>query len=308
MIYDDAIREVSMKSIWIIVLAVLIVAASGAYFSFQPLQQSTYTPSILRIGVLPDQNLARLRTRISPLLDYLAEETGLEVKLTIASDYSHLLQLFGNNEVDMARFGGLGFVQANAFYHAKPLVMRDIDTRFVSWFLVREDSAVQSITDTQGKPFSFGNHLSTSGHLMPRHFLKINHQIVPEEFFSEVRYSSAHDETVYSILNDEVALGSVNPIIVKEMIEDGRLEPNALRILWETPPYPDYVWAIHNTLESKMEVQLRNIFLALDPVNEQHIEILNNLHSSGFLPAGVHDFSLLKEIALSLGLLESSNQ
>ena len=297
-----------MKSVRIIVLAVLIVAASAAYFSFQPLQRSTYTPSILRVGILPDQNTARLLTRFSPLLDYIAEEAGLEVKLIIASDYSHLLQLFGNNEVDMVRFGGLGFVQANTFYGAEPLVMRDIDTRFVSWFLVQEGSAVQSIADMEGKPFSFGSHLSTSGHLMPRHFLNTNHQIVPEAFFSKVHYSNAHDETVYSIINDEVALGAVNPIIVKEMIEDGRLELNVLRILWETPPYPDYVWAIHSALERKIKIQLRNAFLALDPANEQHVEILNNSHSSGFLPAGVHDFDLLKKIALSLGLLEAGNQ
>jgi len=297
-----------MKSIWLIVLLVITLAVGGAYLTNQSMQESVYTPLILHLGVLPDQDDESLRARYSPLLDYLTEEVGLEVELVVASDYSHLRHLFKNKEVDMARFGGLGFVQANTFYDAEPLVMRDIDTRFVSWFLVRANSDAQNIADFKGKTFSFGSQLSTSGHIMPRYFLRTNQHVVPEEFFSRVDYAAAHDKTVYSILNNEVDLGVVNPVIVKAMIEDGRLKEDTLRLLWETPPYPDYVWTVHSTLNSELKTKLRNTFLALDILQAKHKNILNNLGCTEFLPAGVHDFKLLQEVAASLGLLDSSAQ
>lgn len=297
-----------MKPIRLIALIVLAVAGVSVYLALQPAKQPPYSPSKLRVGVLPDQNSEILRTRFSPLLDYLAEGSGVEIESVAALDYSHLLQLFRNKEVDMARFGGLGFVQANTFYGAEPLVMRDIDTRFVSWFLVRENSSAKNLEDMSGKPFSFGSRLSTSGHIMPRHFLETSHKIIPEKYFSEVQYTNAHDQTVYSMLNNEVDIIAVNPVIVKAMLEDGRLKRNTVRILWETPPYPDYVWAINSALDHTLKTQLRNTFLALDPANTKHKKILDNLGSSQFLPAGVHDFKLLREIAASLGLLDAGTQ
>lgn len=48
------------------------------------------------------------------------------------------------------------------------------------------------ITDFKGKVFSSGSNLSTSGHLLPRHFLK-EMGIEPENYFSWVDYSGKHD-------------------------------------------------------------------------------------------------------------------
>ena len=34
-----------------------------------------------------------------------------------------------------------------------------------------------------------------------------------------------------------------------EVLTDGRLDPASVRILWETPPYADYVWAIRSEID-----------------------------------------------------------
>ena len=293
-----------MKKASLVLIVICALLGSVAYFGLRSQPLSTYTPSILRVGLLPSQDVARLRERFVPLLDYLAEEIDIEIKLIVATDYGHILQLFRNNQIDLAHFGGFGFVQAYAFYDAEPLVMREIDTRFTSWFLVRSDNPAKNISEMRGGRFAFGSKLSTSGHLMPRHFMKSHQQISPEEFFSELRYSGAHDKTVDSIYKGDVDLGVANPFIVKAMLKDGRLQEGALRVIWETPPYSDYVWAVHNNLDKDIKAQLLNAFLALDATNIKHKRILSNLNSSGFLPAGAQDFESLKEISSSLGLLK----
>ncbi|MGI9289323.1 MAG: phosphate/phosphite/phosphonate ABC transporter substrate-binding protein [Pseudomonadales bacterium] len=291
-----------MRIFWITLLVVLCAVIAGI-FTVQPTFHHETTPSILRVGILPDENEDALRERYDPLLEYLSAKIGVDTRLVLPSDYSDLVRLFRDREVELANFGGLTFVRAHVLYDAMPLVMRDVDTRFTSWFLVKDGEAAHDLTDFKGKRFTFGSRLSTSGHLMPRHFLQTEMQIIPEEFFSEVRYSGAHDKTVNLVRDGVVDLGVANSEIVRTMARVGRVNENDLRVLWETPPYNDYVWAVHDDLNEGIKTQLRDAFLELNADDSVQGKILKGMGTEGFLPAGDRDFLLLQQIAGTLGLL-----
>jgi len=185
-----------------------------------------------------------------------------------------------------------------------PLVMRDIDMRFVSYFLVRPGDPAQTIMDLRGRKLSFGSRLSTSGHLMPRYFLK-EMGIRPEKFFGEVRYSGSHDQTAAAVLNQEADVGVANSQVIDDMLQTGRLRPNSLRILWRTPPYPDYVWAVSKNLDENLRDQILQTFLDLSQADVGQREILAHQGASFFLPADAEDFVPLERIAEEMGLLSS---
>lgn len=259
--------------------------------------------STLRIGILPDENRDKLIERYTPLFKYLSSEIGIPYELIIPNTYDELLELFYAKKIDLAYFGGFTFIKAYVFANAVPLVMRDVDTRFTSYFLVKTDNPARYIFDFKNKTFSFGSKLSTSGHLMPRYFLK-EMGIVPEVFFSEVRYSGKHDLTAYWVRDGVVELGVANHAIVNKMYKDGRLSEREVRILWETPPYPDYVWAMRRLNNKKFLIKLRDAFLNLSKTNKDQAKILEGVDAGSFLPAGVNDFSRLKNIIDMLQLLE----
>ena len=259
--------------------------------------------SSLRIGILPDESREKLIERYTPLFEYLAVETGIPYELIIPENYDELLELFHAKKIDFAYFGGFTFVKAHIFDNAVPLVMRDVDTRFTSYFLVKGAHPAQNISDFKGKRFSFGSRLSTSGHLMPRYFLK-ELGIIPEVFFSDTRYSGKHDLTAYWVRDGIVDLGAVNHAVVNKMYKDGRLSEKDVRILWETPPYPDYVWALRPLNNKALRIKLRDAFLNLSKINKEHAKILEGVDADSFLPAGINDFSKLKKIINELQLLE----
>jgi len=285
-------------------ITLCITVAAGVYFIVQSMPYGETTPSIVRVGVLPDMREEKLRQRYEPLLDYLAEETSLDFKLVLPSDYTELVRLFGEHQIDLAYFGGFTYLQAHIMDQAEPLVMRDVDTRFTSLFLVSQDNKAHDLAEFKGKVFSFGSRLSTSGHLMPRHFMLTEQQIIPEEFFSEVRYSGAHDKTAYLVRDGEVDLGVSNSEIIMNMFRDGRLEENDLRVLSETPPYPDYVWVVHHYLNEDIKTRLRDAFLGLDMGDAAHSRILAGLGAKSFLPARFREFLPLKRVADDLGMLD----
>ncbi len=251
--------------------------------------------SILRIGILPDENKDQQRAVLTPLCQYLSEEIGVPYELIIPATYSELVDLFHRNKIDLAYFGGVTFVKANIMDNAVPLVMRDVDTRFTSYFLVKANNPATELSQFQGKSLSFGSESSTSGHLMPRYFLE-KKNINPETFFSKVLFSGKHDKTATWVRDNVVDLGAANSKIINKMFKDGRLSKNDVRIIWETPPYADYVWALRSVFGKSVLIKIRDAFLNLSAENEVHAKILNSIDANSFLPASVDDFSLLRKI------------
>jgi phosphonate transport system substrate-binding protein len=269
-------------------------------------QHEAYEPVVLRIGVLPDQGEAILRERFRPLAEHLSQALQKPFELVVPVDYADLVDQFDKGQLDLAYFGGLTFLQAHARAGAVPLVMRDVDAHFTSYFLMTAALPEVDWQGMRGLSFSFGSRLSTSGHLMPRYFLQ-QHGIEPESYFSDVRYSGAHDATAGLVEKGEVALGAANSQIINKMFATGRLSGQKVRILWETPPYADYVWAVRPDADQAFAQRLLNGFLSLSPINERHAQILEPLDAGGFVPASLEDFTALKEIAISAGMVEGKD-
>lgn len=282
----------------------MILAVSGsALWLGRESRLATTRPSKLRLGVLPDRDEAQLRERYAPLLAHLSQATGVPCELVVPTSYADLLERFAAGQVELAFFGGLTFVRAQRSVGAQPIVMREVDTRFTSVFVVRGYDKQTSLRDFRGQPFAFGPRLSTSGHLMPRSFLK-GQGIRPETFFSKVRHSGGHDETVRLVRDGVVAIGAANSRIVRRMLEDGRLAPGDVHVLLETPPFPGYVWAAQRGLDPGLQRALTDGFMSLSPSDPSQARVLRLLDCQGFLPAGVEDYRPLERIVDSLGLLE----
>jgi phosphonate transport system substrate-binding protein len=236
-------------------------------------------------------------------MEYLAARTGIETRLFLPADYQDTLRLFSEKKVDLAYLGGLTFVQAESKSGARPLVMRAVDTRFTTWFLARPEQKEVELSDFKGKKFSFGSKLSTSGHLMPRHFLRTQWDIDPGAYFSRVEYSGAHDQTAYAVRDGEIDIGAANSKIIRNMLDDGRLAPNQLAVVWQTPPYADYIWAVQPEMDKTLVTKLRDAFLGLDSRDEKQARILRGVDAENYLPARLADFSDLRKIADELGFL-----
>lgn len=280
---------------WSVVLALvlLVLTLSGCTQRAEDAERLQATGAAkLRVGVLPDESLGDLHDRFDPLMSYLGRRLGIRAEIVVAPDYESLVRQFRKGQVDIAYFGGVTFLQAHRQTGAVPLVMRDVDLRFTSYFLSSARRAAQGLQAFRDGRFAFGAEFSTSGHWMPRAFL-LHQGIEPEQFFSEVRYSSSHDMTVNWVRNGIVDLGAVNAVVIDSMLENGELHADEVAVVAVTPPYANYVWAVHPSMEPTRQAHLREAFLALDLDNSEDAAILNAQAAGGFLPATLSDFAEL---------------
>ncbi len=288
-----------IKSVFALMVVFGVIACSDE-------QSESYKPELIRIAVSPGQNKEALLMRYTRLGAYLSERTGLPYKLIVPGDYADLVNQFAEQRVDLALFGGLTYLQARLRAGAEPLVMRDGDLNFKSYFLVAEKDKDLSWSDLQGKTLSFGSRLSTSGHLMPRYYL-LQKGIQAETYFSEVRFSSAHDITAKLVESGAVDLGAASADIVDRMLADGRLDSEKIHIFFETPGYADYVWAVGSNLDETLRQQLQDAFLGLSLENPEHAEILERLGANNFIVGNNAYYSDLDSMAREVGMLNEAD-
>ncbi|NOQ15702.1 MAG: phosphate/phosphite/phosphonate ABC transporter substrate-binding protein [Methyloprofundus sp.] len=287
----------SVKIKYILYLALTLLAGLGLSACFHPDDSAEY--QLLRIAVQPVQEQEDFQKAYLPLISYLEKELGVDIEWVPLSDYQEQLDKFHEQKIDLTLFGGYAFVQAYEQDQADPLVMRDVDFQFRSDFIVAADNNAAKVSELQDQSFSFGSALSTSGHLMPRFFLSTQ-GIMPEEFFSEVRYSGKHDLTVKWVAEGQVEVGVVDTTILEKMLRDKHVSKSQIKVIWTTPPYPNYVWAARKKLPEALKQHIIEAFIKLAPEDRQQRKLLELVGAHHYLPAKVADFQPIRKIAKQL--------
>ncbi|MCH7654135.1 MAG: phosphate/phosphite/phosphonate ABC transporter substrate-binding protein, partial [Chloroflexi bacterium] len=148
--------------------------------------------STLGIAGIPDQNASALARRYEVLTSYLSEELGVDVKYVPSVSYAATVTGFERGDIHMAWFGGLTGVQARlAVPGSRAIAQRPRDREFHSKFIVNAEVAAEGLGDLKGLTFTFGSESSTSGHLMPRHFLRQAGIDPDADFYGPPSYSGS---------------------------------------------------------------------------------------------------------------------
>ena len=275
--------------------ATLCVAASGAYAQAQ----------VLRVSAIPDEAPTELQRAFKPLGEYLKKETGLDVQFTPVTDYAAVVEGLANNKIDLAWLGGFTFVQAKLRTNggAVPIVQRAEDAKFTSKFIVPADSPIRSLPDLKGKSFAFGSPSSTSGHLMPRFFLKRD-GIDADKDFKAVAVSGAHDATVAFVASGRAEAGVLNASVLDKLVETQNPNAAKVRVLATTPTYYDYNWTVRPGLDPALIKKLTDAFLKLDPAVPEHKEIMSLQRASKFIPTQTSNYDGIEAAAKAGGLIK----
>jgi len=77
-----------------------------------------------------------------------------------------------------------------------------------------------------------------------------------------------------------------------------------VKVFATTPPYYDYNWTVRGDLDPALVKKLTDAFLALDPQNPAHRNLLGLQRASRFIPTRPENYRGIEEAARSAGLLK----
>jgi len=277
-----------------------MLAACLALYATRSEAQTT-----LKVSAIPDEAPTELQRKFAPLGKYLEANIGMPLEFIPVTDYAATVEGLAARKLDMVWYGGFTFVQARIRTNgtAIPLVQRAEDEKFQSVFITQPNSSINSLADLKGKTFTFGSQSSTSGHLMPRWFL-LQNGIDPDKDFRRMAFSGAHDATALQVAGGKVDAGAMNISVWNKMFEEKKLDPSQVRVFYTTPPYYDYNWTVRGDLDPVLVQKLKHAFLALDPTQPAHKEILDLQRASKFILTTPENYHGIEQAARSAGLLK----
>ena len=260
--------------------------------------------NVLKVSAIPDEAPTELQRKFTPLGKYLESQIGMKVEFTPVTDYAATVEGLAAKKLDMVWYGGFTFVQAYMRTNktAIPLVQRAEDEAFRSVFITKVGSGINTLADLKGKNFVFGSVSSTSGHLMPRYFL-LQNGVNPDKDM-RIAFSGAHDATVFQVAGGKVDAGALNILVWTKMVEEKKVDTSQLKVFYTTPPYYDYNWTVRGDLDAALVSKLREAFLALNPNNPEHREILALQRTSKYVLTRPENYKGIEDAARSAGLLK----
>ena len=262
----------------------------------------------LYFSAIPDEDATALTARFSKVADYLSDRLGVEVEFVPVKSYPAAVTAFTNDQVQLAWFGGLTSVQARlANPGAQSIAQGTEDPTFVSYLIANTATGLQPSDafpqEARGKSFTFGAKTSTSGRLMPDYYIRKETSGAPEDFFSAVGFSGDHSQTLRLVASGAYDLGVLNYAVYDKAAQDGAPEVETAKVIWKTPPYPDYNWVIRGDVDARFGAGFtKKVQEALVGMDDP--ELLASFPRKGFIPAENAQFDPIEQVARELGLLE----
>ena len=257
---------------------------------------------------IPDQDESFLMKRFSGVAGYLERELGVEVKYVPVKSYAAAVVAFRNNQVQLAWFGGLSGVQARLAVPGSQAIAQGYEDQFfVTYFIANTSTGLTESKDLPqgiaGRSFTFGSKGSTSGRLMPEFYVRDAFGKAPEDVFKVVGFSGDHSRTIALVQAGTYEVGATNYQVFDRELEEGKVDPTKVRVIWKTPPYPDYQWTIRGDVDAAFgdgfSDKVRKALLEL-----KNPELLAVFPRKSFVPATNADYAPILETGKSIGILD----
>lgn len=136
----------------------------------------------LHVQFVPTNNDGSLEAKVKPLEEYLTKKLGRKVEVTMATDYSTIVEAMASKKVDIGIMPPAAYLQAREQGAAKALLTSQLGATneqtgkpeegkmtktFKAEILVKADSDIKTLADLKGKKIAALNPASASGYIYP---------------------------------------------------------------------------------------------------------------------------------------------
>ena len=217
------------------------------------------------------------------LIDYVASHIGNEASMILRPSYSDVRILLEEEKVDIAFVCTGTYITCSRAATVELIAAPEFknDLKYRCLFVVNKNSAINSVTDLQGKSFAFTDPESNTGCIVPSWVIKKQGED-PKAYFSKIIYTGSHDRSLHAVAKELVDGAGVDSLVYYSFIETHPEMKEFLRVIWESEPFGAPPVVVPTGLAESMKEQLREIFLAMSQ-NVKGREILDGIGIERFI-------------------------
>ena len=237
------------------------------------------------IGLLGGENEADRLRRYDCMQELVEDVLGAPVELFPTADYAGVMQGLLAGQLHMA---GLGASAYAGIYLQDPEAVEPVLTRaqlddslgYYAVMFVRSDSDIMSFEDMRGRSLAYADPNSASGYLFPRGQLRMQ-GIIDDDYFSNTGFGGGHEQSVIAVLNGQYDAGVTWTSLqgafeegysrgnLRRMVDNGLLDMNDLRIVWESDIIPSGPTVFRTDLPDEARALMLEF---LESMNAEHPE------------------------------------
>ena len=241
-----------------------------------------------------------------PLAEYLSAKLKRPVELRTVDSWEGLAKSLANGETDLALMGPWGYVLANHQAGAQVIstILYDGKPEYFAIMVTHPASGINSPADLKGRTFAFGDKGSTSGYLIPLHYL-MQQGITPEKYFSKVVHTS-HQAIETQVTQGVLDAGADYNRNRNAMIEQGLIKAEQSKIIWTSVPLPNDAFAVSSALagDKAMIGQLQAALSEIGEALKTQPKLLP-AHYTGFVSRDNAFYKPIRDAGLATGKLQA---
>lgn len=222
-------------------------------------------PAALVFSYTPVEDPAVYENVFAEFMAHLAKVTGKRIRWFPAESYAAQVEAMRSGRLHIAGVASgptpfavnlAGFVPVVAMQRA------DGSVGYTLQLITHRDSAITSIADLKGKRIAHVAPSSNSGDIAPRALFKAM-GIEPDKDY-KVLYSGKHDNSIMGVVNRDYDAAPVASTVVERMQARGMFKPDALRIVYQSTPFPRTAFGVAHNLSPELQAKIKEAFVTFD--------------------------------------------
>ena len=222
-------------------------------------------PASLVFSYTPVEDPSVYENVFDDFMQHLSKITGKRVRWYPAESYAAQVEAMRSGRLHIAGVatGPTPYaVNLAGFQPVASMARKDGSIGYTLQLIVPKDSSIKSVADLKGKRVAHVTPSSNSGDIAPRAlFAALG--VVPGKDY-EVLYSGKHDNSIMGVVNKDYDAAPVASTVVERMQARGMFKPDALRVVYETAPFPRTAFGVAHNLRPALKAKIREAFLGFD--------------------------------------------
>lgn len=196
------------------------------------------------------------------LLNYIEEKLERQVKFVDRETYADVNDLIRLGDIDVAFVCGRPYVDGHDEFGMELLVAPQVygKTVYYSYFIVYNDSPIESFEGLRGKSFAFADPISNSGKLVPTYILAKMGE-TPDSYFQKYVYTYAHDKSIKAVAQGIVDGAAVDSLIWEYLNRTNPEFTSKTKVIEKSLPYGIPPVVARPGLDPELKEKIKQIFL-----------------------------------------------
>lgn len=255
----------------------------------------------ITIAILPCYDIVMTFKKFHPLITYLEQQTGLDIKIVIETDLSEFELAVRSGDIDFALQDPHTYIRLADLYDKDALIKTLTPggaTSHRGVVIVRKDSGLEKVGDLRAKTVMFGPKQSVTKWIAAKMLFEESGIDIDEDLRA-YRNGGCCDDIAFDVYLKAVDAGVVCDHFFDEHSdsqEELGIDMNQIIVIGESHLVPTRVFAARKTIDSEIVNKIVHVLLSMDSTNPVHKDILISAELGGFRIARDEDYDDIRSL------------